>query len=302
MNRLDDSCFAYQALRKYPIHTKEDALNSYGAYQMQKTAYDTSTRDKIEHQFKVAADFYGIEYPKPPEVKPRDTVLFKGASSNIRLTPAKTKEEVDKLAGMVLEKRASMPRADLAEAAKYVLWAASGTDTDMNTQMYRKIAHIAGIGVGERGKIENELAKRANYMVLDGENRKAFWDFVKEAREMSDEDFMKPANLDRLCDTMDKIDFMYGNQHKRASIGYPEDTVYEQNIDDLVKEASDLFYIPSIDCTLSKKALLEREDAVNGFFDGRYEDFSEPLHGDKLLEKVASLDSQTAEALIENIK
>jgi hypothetical protein len=103
---------------------------------------------------------------------------------------------------------------------------------------------------------------------------------------------------------MDEIDRMYGlNEHYGKKMGdsvlkSPEQVCFGQNLDDLTKEAADMLHVPSIDTVLSKKAVLERKDAINGFFN-TYFGAENAENDEKLLEKVASLDENTANALLQ---
>lgn len=303
MDNLNESCFAFPALRKFPINTKESAISSFGAYKMQKNAFSQPQRDIIEENFKKAASFYEIELEdKPEEPEKRTVLMFKGASQSIDMHEILNLEELDKAVDFILEKRASMQRNCLSEPAKYVLWQASNADVDMDTPKMRKIAHIAGIGVGDRDEIEHAFMLRGTLNPLSDKDRDAFWKYAREMQGLSDDDFYKEATLNTICDTMDAIDFMYNNQHRQASeIGYPEDVVFKTTQDDLLKEASDLYYVKSVDATLSKKATLERKDAINTFFKDHF-DNAEALDGEELINKVASLDAYTAEALLETVK
>ena len=301
--QLNDSCFAYPALRKFPIHTKEDAESSYGAYRMQKTAFSEAQRAIIEANFEKAASYYGLELEqKATETQPRQQLWFSGQSRGVKMGEIKTFDELRKTASYLIEQRKTTRRAELAEAAKYVLWADANCDSHLPSDTLTKIAHIAGIGVGDREAIQYELEKRATLVHLDGENREEFWKFANELKSMSDEDFYKEATLNTVCNVIDNIDFMRDLQHKHASeLGFPEDVVFKDTVDDLIKQASDYYVVPAIDATLSKKATLERKDAINGFFGAHFAGF-EPLEGDKLIEKVASLDRTMANALIEAIE
>jgi len=91
-------------------------------------------------------------------------------------------------------------------------------------------------------------------------------------------------------------------QHKHAStLGYPEDAVFSDTLEDVCREADDLYRVPSIDSVLSKKATLERKDAINGFLKAHFAGF-EPLEGENLVQKVASLDKIAAEALLKAVE
>lgn len=304
MNNLNESYYAYPALRKFPMASAEQTAGSYGAYKMQKTAFDARAQELIEGNFKKAAAYYGIELePAEKPAAKREMLAFKGhGDTGISMSQITTMDELDKAANFIIEKRDEMPRAVLAEPAKYVIWAASNTDVDMNTDRFRKIARIAGLGVGDRDKIQTEFEKRALEYHLARSEKDDFWKYAKEMEHLSDDEFFTEANLNTLCNVMDEMDGMYAGQYKRASgeMSYPEDIVFENGLDDLTKEASDYYLVPSIDATLSKTATLERKDAINAFFTRYFEGHS-ALDGDELINKVASLDKYTASALLENI-
>lgn len=300
---LNESCFAFPALRKFPIHTKEDAESSLGAYRMQKNAFTKAQQAVIEANFNKAASYYGFSLEKtaaaPAE---RKQLWFKGAENGVQMGEIKTFDELEKTAAFIIEKRASVKRAELAEAAKYVMWMDANCHRHLPKETMTKVAHIAGIGVGDREEIQHEFEKRATLVHLDRKNHEAFWKFANDMKALTDEEFYKPENLETVCNVIDNIDFMRDLQHKHASeLGYPEDVVFKSTMDDLIDEASDLYRVDSIDATLSKKATLERKDAINGFF-SRYFAGHEPLEGEKLIEKVASLDKNTANALLEAIE
>ena len=298
MSKLHESCFACPSLRKFPIHTKDDLIGSYGAYKVQRDGFDQSRRDEIEGNFTKAAAYYGVELEPPKkEPAPRQVLMFKGASEAIDMTEVKTTSELDQAIDFILEKRASVDRESLAEPAKYLLWLTANSDRSLDSDKMRKIAHIAGIGVGDRGEIQHEIERRGVENHLDEVSKAALYKFASDVRALSDEEFYNEHTLNTICKVLDECDRMYGNQHKHASEGYPEDVVFKSTMDDLIKEASDLYYVPSIDATLSKKATLERKDAINSFFTSLYGTKSE-LDGEALLKKVASLDGRLANALV----
>lgn len=302
MTTMNSAFYADQALNRFPIDSKEATLSSFGAYKAQKSGIDSSSQAKIEANFTKAAAYYGIELEeKAPEPEKRQLLMFKGAAEAVDMNEITSKTELNEAVDFILDKRASTTRASLAEPAKYVLWVAANSDVDLDSDNMRKIAHIAGIGVGDREAIQHELERRGAENLLDRESHEAFWKFAKEVRELPDDMFYREDNLNTVCDVMDNIDFMYGKQYKHASEGYPEDTVFADTMDDLLKQASDLYYVPSAEVTLSKKATLERKDAINAFFQRHYTEY-EPLDGDDLIKKVASLCGNEAEALLDAVK
>ena len=305
MNNLDDSLYAYPAMRKYPVHTKEAALKSYQQYQSEKETYSEAKTAEIEAIFKHAAEYYDTELEPQVKKAANAETAFEFSTEDggkIRISALKTAENVDAAASFILEKRASMTRKQLKNAAKGVLFAAANLDVSLDTPKMAKIARIAGIGVGNRDQIQYEFEKRATLNIYTGKNNEAFWDYANEMRALSDEAFYKEANLNTICDTLEEIDSMYGNQVKYGTVlKAPEDVVFGDTVDDLLKEAADLAYIESIDTTISKKALLERETAANSFLQAHFEQ-PEALKGEDLIQKVASLDAPTATALLEAIE
>lgn len=305
MNNLSDSCFAYQSMRKYPIHTKEAACNSYQAFSKEANCYPKPLADAIKANFEKAAAYHEIDLeslnkqaaaPATPEL-----ISFKGDDGVVTMSKISSASDIPAAVAKILEYRGITKRANLKEAAKYVLWAASNADFDMETAEMKKIARIAGIGVGDRDKIQEEFEKRAVLNIFDGASKDAFWKFAADLKNLSDDDFYSETNLNKICSILEETDVLYGNNHKYGStLAYPEDVVFSDTVDDLLKEASDLLLIPSIDTTISKKALLERGNKANAFLK-TYLGQENDLAGDDLLGKVASLDADTASALLERI-
>lgn len=297
-NRMHCSQYADEIRMRYPVHTKEAALQSYADCCIDGNADVPYIRDK----FSKVASFYGIELEKPAEkpIEKAATASFGFDGGSIEISRIKDAEDAMQAAAYLIEKRASMTRDELREAAGYVAMGAADTDIDMDCPEMRKIAHIAGLGIGDRAEIEHELDKRAVLHDLNSA-KSEFWALSDEVKALSDAEFYKEATLDRICSAIEGIDGYFGvkSQYGR-SLEAPEDVVFKNTHSDLLKEASDLFYVPSVDATLSKTALLERADAVNGFFAAHFDE-KEPLEGEKLVEKVASADEMTANALLEAI-
>lgn len=304
MDNLDKNCFAYPSMRKYPVHTKEAALNSWSDFCEEKQSIPKVLATEITEVFQKAASYHEITLDpivKEASVEP-EVVHFGTEDGGISMSKIASANDVEAAATFILHKRASMPREQLAEAAKYTLWCASNMDVPVESDAMKKVARIAGVGVGDRDEIQSEFEKRATMNLFEGQSKEAFWNYVNEMKSMTDEEFYKEANLNKICNALEGIDIMYSNTHRYGhDLKHPEDVCFGQGVDDLLKEASDLAYIESIDTTISKKALLERKNAVNSFF-GEYFGASEALDGDDLVAKVASLDENIATALLEAIE
>lgn len=306
MEPLSKECFADQYNCKYPIHTKEAAYNSFKEYCAEKDTISAAIKPEIEANFQKAASFHDIKLEEPvikEASREMHTLAEEGASEGVSMPIIATSEEIEQGKDYLLEKRASMSCKSLREASKYLLWAAANSDINVEDPDMRKIAALAGVGVGDKDEILEQFDKRATLIELPVEQQTEFWAFSRKLHEISDEDFYKEATLTKICDTIDEIDRTYGlNEHYGKKMGdsvlkSPEQVCFGQNIDDLTKEAADMLHVPSIDTVLSKKAVLERKDAINGFF-STYFGAENAENDEKLLEKVASLDENTANALL----
>ena len=310
MEKLSNLCFADQFNRKYPIYTKEAAYNSYQEYCNAKAGLTEVKRAEIEANFQKAASFHEIEL-KEPQIKqaaaPELHILAEeGAEDAVSMPLIRSIEDLHTARAFLLEKRASMPCKSLREAAKYVLWSAANSKEDLEEPEYRKIASLAGVGTGEKEAILEQFDKRGTMIPIPRLQQADFWAFSRKLHEIPDEEFYKEATLSKLCDTMDDLDRRYQLQPQYgARVGdsmflSPEEACFGQNLSDLTKEASDMLYIKSIDTILSKEALAERSDAVNGFFES-YFGQEKPLETEEMTTKVASLDKNTAEALLKHL-
>lgn len=294
MEGLNKAMYADEDFMRYPINTKQATIESYA----DACREGRENLPMVAHKFEKAAAYYGITLEKP-QVKVAEAKTFKisGENGDFEVTCIDDIDSLAKTAVFLIDKRASVPRKELKKVASYVLGRCDALGCDMDVPEMRKIAHIAGVGVGDRAEIEAEFDKRATLNML-GKANGDFWAYSKELKGLSDDEFYKIANLETICNVLEDIDRHYGqNWRYDKDIQAPEDVVFKNTANDLVKEASDYMLIPSIDATLSKKALMERASEVNGFF-AKYFDLQEPISGQELINKVASLDSNTADALL----
>jgi len=310
MESLSKECFADQYNCKYPIYTKEAAEESYKAYCREKNGIDEALKSEIEANFTKAASFHDITLAEPVVKEASvemNLIAESGAENGVVMPLIASVEDIDQSKAYILEKRASESLKTLREGAKYVLWAASNAKDGLEAPEMDKIAMIAGVGVGDKEEILDQFDKRATLIELPVDQQTNFWAFSRELHAIPDEEFYKEATLTKIADTMDEIDRMYGlnSQYGTVTGGSvlmsPEQACFGQTIDDLTKEASDMLHIPSIDTVISKKALLERKNGVNAFFEG-YFGAQEAENDEKLIEKVASLDENTATALLNSLE
>lgn len=310
MDNLDKSCFAYQEGKRYPIHTKEDALNSFRQYCGEKSRFTEGINNAIQKQFDKAAAYHCIKLTPPvkKEAAAKHIATFRaGENGEIRIPMIETGEELDQAVDYILDKRASLGREALKDAAKYVLWEAANSDSDISDPKLKKIAMIAGIGTQDRKNVMEQLGVRGKLANLSDSNSQTLTQFILSEKALSDEEFSKEAHMDKICafmDSMDKdflLNHRYGESFDGIKLQTPEEACFGQSLDDLLKEASDMMEITSIDTVLSKSALLERKPAVDSFFSS-YLGQKEPLSEQEMFDKVASLDSSVAIAFLEYVK
>ena len=311
MDNLDKSCFAYQDGKRYPIHTKEDTLNSFRQYCGEKSRFTEGINNAIKKQFEKAAKYHEIELKEPEQKKEASTKhiasFSTGNGGTIDMPMIETGEELDKAVAFVLEKRASMGREALKDTAKYVMWEAANSDLDTDTPEIRKVAMIAGVGVSDRDDVMQQLGVRCKMASLSPSCSQTFWQFYNDQQALSDEDFAEEGHMDKLCAFMDDIDktfelhHRYGQAYDGITLKTPEEACFGQTLDDLLKEASDMVEITSIDTVLSKKALLERKKAVNSFFKDHF-GAENDLSDQEIIEKVASLDESVAKVFLEAVE
>ena len=310
MDNLDKSCFAYQDGKRYPIHTKEDTLNSFRQYCGEKSRCGEALNRTIQKQFDKAAKYHEITLKEPEQTKTasaKQIKTFKAGQGTISMPVIETGEELDKAVAFVLEKRASMSRDELKDTARYVLFQAANSDLDIDSPEMRKVSMIAGAGINDREEIEQQLGVRAKMASLSPANAQTFWQFYNGLKDVSDDELTKEASLDKICGFMDAVDTefnlknRYGETYDGITLKAPEEACFGQTIDDLLKEASDMMEITSIDTVLSKSALLERKNEVNSFFKSHF-GVENDLSDQEMIEKVASLDASVAKAFLEYVK
>lgn len=304
MDNLSNACFAYPLLKKYPVHTKEATIVSYEEFNSDRDKYTPLTVQNIESVFEKAASYHDLDLTsltKEASAAP-EVVSFTGGGVTINMSKIACEEDIKEAADYLLTKRAQLSWKAVTDAAKYVYQNASESSIDIDAPEMQKLARLAGIGVGDRAEIEEEFCKRASDLALATDSRESFFNFFSELEKLPDEEFYKEANLKNICSAMEDIDKLSGNDYNYwRTVETPENICFKHTVGDLVKQASDLLTIPSIDTTISKKALLERKEAVKSFFSNAFNE-ELPSEDDKLFEKVASLAEIPANMLLDAVK
>lgn len=305
MENLHSSCFAHKEAKKYPVHTKEATIASYEEFNSDRDKYTPITVQDIEGVFEKAASYHGIDlnsFTKEAALEAPEIVSFTGDGVTINMSKIASVEDIEEATDYLLTKRAQLSWKAVKDAAKYVYHNAANSTLDIEDPTMVKLARLAGIGVGDREEIEEEFCKRASDLALSTDSREAFFNYFKELEKLPDSEFYKEANLNNLCGAMEDIDKLTGNDYNYwRTVETPENVCFKNTVCDLLKQASDLLTIPSIETTISKKALLERKESVKSFFNSALNE-ELPETDDKLFEKVASLAEIPANMLLDAVK
>lgn len=307
MDRISDDMYAYPMRKMYPIDTLDNLVASHDAYNAYKQNIPNASRCSIEDAFNKAASYYGIELEEPvaPMDKRASVLLTAGNLGDLEVSVIQTEEEAEKAAEVIVNMRKQASRADLAEPARYVLWSASTIGADLNTDAMRKVAKIAGAGIGARDTIENELLSKAYDSNLSDKERDLLKKYASDVHQLSDDEFYSKDTLDKICNVLDGVDaiiYPYGNSGSATvKTASAEDIVFADTLDDMLDQVEDELTIQSINTRLSKRALLERTDSINEFFEDVY-GYNPKLEGEDVIIKVASLDPTMLLSLIETIQ
>lgn len=298
---LDNSMFAYPEKKMFPMTDANELRKSAASFVAVCETIPPAHVDAILGRMIKAANYYGIEPLMGKTASASTEEVYNTSSGAFSMTAPKTLEDCSKAAEFILDKREFSKLAELRPAALRVVKSASNLDGDIWGDALRKMARLAGIGVGDRREIIEEFNKRGVTRQLHGQESSDFWKYASELEAMSDEDFYNVQNMQKIAECMDEIDHVQNNRHEYGKrLQAPEDVVYKYSVDDLRKEARDMLEIPSVGVVISKTAALERTDKINEWLMTYYN--QEPLQGDEMLGKVAALGKAEATSLLDTLE
>lgn len=302
MGDLSSELHAYPARRLYPMDTPEALDASYRAYTAYPDAVPEHARPVVEANFAKAAAFHGVELPRTPELEKRASLILEaGSLGSVETSLIATREELHEAVDRVIEMRKTASREDLKTLAAFVMLSADALEVGEDTEGMRKVARIAGMGVGDRDEIEDALLSRAYDPGTDQGTRQLLKKLALEQRDLPDEDFYSERNLSGLCAVMDTVDDQnYGHLKTAAGVVPPEDVVFRHTVSEVSDDLDDTMLLPQIDTIISKTAALERKDIINGRLEAIHGE-NPRLEGDALLDKLASLDAITLVAVLEGL-
>lgn len=307
MEELHSSCFANPAQRKYPVHTKEAALKSYKTYSKEKASYIPEKQALIEENFRKAASLHDITYPELTKEAAKEipTVSFRvGDQFCITMSKTASLDGLYEQAGELNNIRGVCSGESLRKAASYIFLEAVKKNADLDRPEMRKISALAGFGIGDREHIIEAFAKRASSFSRDSDEYKYVMGIIRTVESMDDDAFYKKACLDRIFESLDRIDSVLcpENMSKYGrELETPESVCYEKQLTDVYKEVEDCLLVHSTGTVLSKQALLERSLQVDGFF---FDHYGQVPYGsnEEMFTKIANLPQEVSEALIEELK
>lgn len=310
MKKLAKDCFAFPQHQRYPIHTKQAALQSYKAYTAQKYAFTQTLRAVIQQNFAKAASVHQITLTQ----QQGHTVRRKVASVQCGNThvdvsmPMNTKEALQMALNIedMSDNKGYSAKQLRKLASIAVQWAAELQEDQETMQkllempIMQKIARIAGLGFGNKQDICSEFLKRANYIEMDKSAKKAFVDTYNGIKGLDQQEFLKSATLNTICDTMQDIDTRFDlKKHYGKQLRRPIDVCYDTTAAEMCKQASDLVKIASTGTILSKKALFQRKQRVEAFFQQHFD--KKVQNQQDLLEKTANLAENYVNSFLEFI-
>lgn len=310
MKKLARQCYALPQQQKYPIHTKQAAQQSFRQFQSDRPGLPDAIAAKVIAGFRKAASIHGIS------LQCQNTVIHKKAfemdCGNRHVTvgiPENTQEILQFALNLENMRDSGSSVADLRKMAKVVLYEAQKAmeASEISLQalqqlpIVKKAFRTAGLGVGNQSDVCEQLLKRASMATLSKRDTQTVLELHKNLKNMPQDAFIKAANLDIICDTLEKFDNTYDlTKFYGKELRDPVDVCYSDTLTDLHKKASDFLYVASTDTVLSKKALLQKKQAINSYFQ-RY--FDEKVQKqDELLKKVASLPSSYVQSFIEYVE
>lgn len=306
MEELHSSCFANPAQRKYPVHTKEAALKSYKTYSREKSSYIPEKQALIEENFEKAASLHNITYPELTKeaAKETPTVSFRAGEFCITMSKTASLDSLYEQARHLNSIRCVCSGESLRKAASYIFLEAVKKNADLDKPEMRKISALAGFGIGDREHIIDAFAKRASSFSRDSAEYKHVMEIIRTVEDMDDDAFYKKACLDKIFESLDRIDSVLCPENMTKygrELETPESVCYEKQLTDVYKEVEDCLLVHSTGTVLSKQALLERSLQVDGFF---FDHYGQVPYGsnEEMFTKIANLPQEVSEALIEELK
>ena len=297
MQILDNSCYAYPQKHMYPIHTKQAALQSYEQFKHDIQRYSKDRVDVIADKLIKAAKFHGIQFAQLQPASRQTVKVDLQDGKSVSITKVASEQDLNQLMQMLQQNSQKLTNGDIQKIAQAVFPYCDQLDLDSDNM--NKLASLAGYGVCDAAQMAQQLLKRANKVDLPQKQQRQVFALYREVQKnaQSDELFKTSA---KVFSTLSKIDSMYklasfyGKQLKS-----PADTCYGQTMDSLIDQAQDYLHVSSTGTILSKKAMLQKKEAIKGFLDEYY---SESCKDDQeMFTKVAGLSRHGISTLIQKL-
>lgn len=298
MAELDKECFADQSRKKYPIFSKQAALESFKEFKDDIDKYEQQDITRITNNFIKAANAFDICYNVSQQEASPQVDTYDTSAGTLTISKIASQQNLEDFITSLDTVRQQIPLSDLRKIASDVLFKIEDT---IDSPMQRKLQIYAGFGVCDPEGIVSQFKKRAFLINVPRSVQKQFYDVYNslEASKNADAEVMyKCATV--LCDTLDDMDRMYKlSQYYGSKLKRPQEVCFGETLDDLTEEASDYLHVASTDTILSKKALLESKPAVVEFLKDKYQYQTED--DDKMFSKIASLSNTGVKGLIQAV-
>lgn len=311
MEKLAKQCFAYPQRQKYPVHTKQATLQSHKAYLRQSSQLSPAVRTAIQQRFNKAAAVHQIQLAAAqPYIAHRKVASLTCGNNTVRVAVPQNTKDMLQLALNIEDMADNKGHAtkQLRQMAKIAMqWASqlqcqqSLMSSLFDMPVMQTLSKIAGMGIGQKDQICQQLLKRASYIEFDKDGRKFFADTYNSIKNMEKQHFIKSATLNTLCDTLQALDRRFDLQkYYGKQLSRPRQVCFSETVHQLCKKAADTVLIASTGTILSKKALLQRSQAAKQYFQRFFE--QNIATDQQLIEKTANLGASYVNSFLEHIE
>ena len=297
MSELNSECYAYPERKKYPIHTKQAALNSFEDFKQDIQDYSTERIDSIVSNFTKAAALHNIKYDMQEEVQPQICTYDIGDDCNVSFSKIASASDIPHAVEFLQELRQDYPLCQLRKVAIHLY--KDVDQLEVEQPGIKKLASFAGLGFGDPSQMMEQFCKRGSLIRIPNDVKSLFYRTYNQLNDADGQILLKKSS--QICDLMDNIDRMFKlSAYYDKDIKRPQEVCFSQDLDTLIKEAQDYLSVESTGTIMSKSALLQKKQKVKDFFDNYYQIKIES--DQKMLEKVASLSQTGIRALIKELE
>lgn len=297
MSELNSECYAYPERRKYPIHTKQAALNSFEDFKQDVQDYSIERIEAITNNFVKAAALHNIKYNFEQQPVPETYTQVINDDCNVSFTKIASASDIPHAVDFLQQLRQQYPLQQIRKIAIRLY-----KDIDQLTveqPNIKKIASFAGLGFGEPAQMLQEFCKRGSLIRIPNDIKSMFYKTYNQLSQADQQILFKKSS--QICDLMDNIDRMFKLQaYYDKNIKRPQEVCFSQNLDTLIKQAQDYLTVASTGTIMSKSALLEKKEKVADFFNNYYQ--TSIASDQDMMQKVANLSEIGIKTLVKELE